>query len=237
MTRMWMFGLTLTLILGAVGCARTEDTDDDTTEADDDDITEAVDDDTSEADDDTTDEYCPVEDYEPCDGDLAATWGFRALCPEDPEVAAEVCEHPFDNVTECSGTGNEALCDGDASGTLSFHADGTVDVDVEITLVTTWHFTDECLATVVDGFDTAEERCADLDARQGQTCTYDTSCVCVTEPLVDGTTTTVDYTLEGQDLSIGNDPPSTYCIDGDTLTMDFYAYHPISWRYWVLERE
>ena len=214
------------ILVGAVGlllgCPQTD-------EGDDDDVT--GDDDTGEGD------YCDVDDYEPCEGGLVDTWAFRALCPEDPAVAADVCEHPYDNVPECTGTGNEAICDGTVGGTLAFQADGTVDVDVSVTLVTTWHFTDECLETVVDRWDTPEERCADLDTNEGQTCTYTESCVCVTDPQIDSTTTTADYAVEGQDLTIGDDPPSTYCVDGDRLTMDFYAFHPDSWRYWVLERD
>ncbi len=182
-------------------------------------------------------EYCPVVNYHPCGGELLGTWAFRALCPEDPEAAAALCEHPYDNKTECTGEGNEAICASTHTGTLTFQDDGMVDIETAVTLVSTWHFTDECLAVAVPQGNSGEERCAQLDTNEKLTCTYDGGCTCVGEPMSEGDSGTADYVIDGQDLMIGEDPPSTWCVDGDILTMDFYAYHPISWRYWVLERQ
>jgi len=182
-------------------------------------------------------EFCPVVGYEPCGGELVGTWAFRAVCPDDPVAAAAVCKHPFDDQQVCTGAGNEALCDGTHSGTLAFHADGTVDIDTQVSLVVTWHFSDECMEAVVDEGATPEERCGSLDTMENQSCSYNVQCICVAEPLIEGSTATAEYAIAGQDLVIGDDPPSTWCVDGDILTMDFYAYHPDSWRYWILERE
>jgi hypothetical protein len=182
-------------------------------------------------------QYCPVVGYSACGGDILGTWGMRALCPEDPAAAAALCEHPYDNRTVCTGTGNEATCDGSVSGTLTFKADGTVEIDTQLTLVTSYNFTDECLAAAITTGTTAEERCLSMTKADKLTCSYNARCTCVSAPMVESDKKTGTYKIEGQDLTLGEDPPASYCVDGDRLTMDYYVFHPVSWRYWVLERE
>ncbi|RLB54575.1 MAG: hypothetical protein DRJ42_08720 [Deltaproteobacteria bacterium] len=182
------------------------------------------------------DAYCPVVDYAACGGDLTGTWAFRSLCPDDPAAAAALCEHPYDDRAECVGAGNEAVCDGTHTGTLTFNADGTVDIDTTVTLVGTWSFTDACLAAAVTTGTTPEERCANFGNGRA-TCTYEGSCTCVGDPIVEADTNTATYAVVGDELTIGDDPPASYCIAGDLLTMDYYVFHPVSWRYWVLERQ
>jgi hypothetical protein len=183
-----------------------------------------------------SEEYCPVVGYTPCGGDLIGTWVMLALCPEDPVAAAALCEHPYDNQSICTGPGNEAVCDGTPSGTLTFEADGTLDIDTQISLVATYSFTDECLQAAVRAGTTAEERCLSMN-NDHLTCTYEEHCTCVSDPMIESDQNTATYTIEGQDLIIGEDPPATWCVDGDRLTMDYYLMHPVSWRYWVLERQ
>lgn len=180
--------------------------------------------------------YCPVVGYAPCGGDLIGTWAFRALCPEDPEAAAALCEHPFDDRVECTGAGNEARCDGAQTGTLIFAADGTLEVDTTVTLVATWGFSDACLESVARAGATPAERCASLTTERLE-CAYDGACSCVGAPIVESDTNTSTYAIDGLDVTLGDNPPASYCVDGDTLTMDYYVFHPVSWRYWVLERE
>ena len=180
-------------------------------------------------------EWCPVVGYEACGGDLVGTWAFRSLCPEDPDAAAALCEQPYDDRAVCTGVGNEATCDGTYEGTLTFGADGMVVVEATNTLVANWNFTDACLAEVATGA-TPEERCASI-GNDRLTCTYTDHCNCVGDPIVQEDMNTVAYTIDGMDVTLGDDPPASYCVDGDRLTMDYYVFHPVSWRYWVLERQ
>ncbi len=182
------------------------------------------------------DEDCPVVGYAACGGDLLGTWLFRSLCPDDPVAAAALCEHPYDDRPECIGTGNEAICDGTHSGSLVFLADGSVEIDTQVRLAATWSFTDKCLAAVVATGSTAEERCGEM-ASARLSCVYEGRCTCVGDPIVESDTNSAPYAISGDELTIGEDPPATYCVDGDRLTMDYYAFHPVSWRYWVLVRE
>ena len=182
------------------------------------------------------DEFCPVVEYAPCGGDLVGTWAFRSLCPDDPVAAAALCEHPYDNQPLCTGTGNEAICDGTPSGTLTFNADLSIDIDTQISLVMTWNFTDACLEAAVSTGGTAQQRCLSI-ANDHLSCSYDGHCKCVSEPMLDTTVNTATYEVIDSEVTLGDDPPSTYCVSGDRLTMDYYLYHPVSWRYWVLERE
>lgn len=183
-----------------------------------------------------TSAYCPVVDFAACGGDLVGTWAFRALCPEDPAAAAALCEHPYDDRAVCMGEGNEAVCDGRQEGTLTFAADGSLDVETTTTLIATWRFTDECLTAVATSGATPEEHCASI-ANERLTCTYDAGCTCVGDPIVESDTNTSTWQVVDSDLTLGEDPPAAYCVDGDRLTMDYYLYHPVSWRYWVLERQ
>jgi hypothetical protein len=182
------------------------------------------------------DPYCPVVDYAACGGDLLGTWALRALCPEDPAAAAALCEHPYDDRAVCSGAGHEAICDSSAAGTFTFNGDDTVDIDTTLTLISTWHFTDDCLADVDPAGADAEARCLGM-GNDRLTCSYQDHCSCVSDPMPQSDTTTGTWAIVDGDLVLGDDPPSSYCVDGDGLVMDYYVYHPVSWRYWVLERE
>jgi len=42
---------------------------------------------------------------------------------------------------------------------------------------------------------------------------------------------TGDYAVDGDEIRLGDDPPARYCVDGDALVMDYYEFHPVSWRY------
>lgn len=180
-------------------------------------------------------QWCPVVGYEACGGDLTGTWAFRSLCPEDAAAAAALCEHPYDDQAVCTGPGNEARCDTSYEGTLTFGTDAMVTIAATDTIIASWNFTDDCLAAVARGT-TPEERCASL-GNERLTCTYDGACHCVGAPIVQEDLNTVPFAVDGMDVTLGEDPPASYCVDGDRLTMDYYVFHPVSWRYWVLERQ
>lgn len=183
-----------------------------------------------------SDGYCPVVGYSPCGGDLVGTWEFRSLCPEDAAAAAALCEHPYGDRAACTGAGNEAVCDGTYVGTLTFNADLSASIEAVNTLVGTYSFTDDCLAEVARS-GTPEERCASLGTDRLM-CTYDGSCSCVGDPIVQDDANTFEYAFTAEnEVTLGDDPPSTYCVDGDRLIMDYEVFHPVSWRYWVLERQ
>lgn len=229
--------LMISMNLGLNGCTETEDEQSGDLETDSDLSEKDAGDSSAEQNNPGDDLFCPVINYASCGGDLVGTWNFRAVCPDDPAAAAALCEHPYDDRPVCTGNGNEAICDGTHSGTLTFKSDGSLDIETTVTLVVTHNFTDECLAAVIPRYNTAEERCADLNNNQRLSCTYNTQCKCVSEPIVESDSRSGSYTIADGDLILGDDPPASYCIDGERLTMDYYLYHPVSWRYWILERK
>ena len=179
---------------------------------------------------------CPVTYYEVCGGDLIGEWSFLSLCPEDVEAGAALCESPYDDREECIGEGNEASCDGTTKGTLNFKENGEVEFETEISLTSTWRFTDECLDSVGREPQPAEEHCLGMN-NERLTCEYTPgSCQCESAPMVETDSGTAEYQVSNNEIIIGEDPPSTYCIQGDILIMDYYLFHPVSWRYWILER-
>ena len=184
------------------------------------------------------DQICPVVGYEACGGDVLGTWAFMDLCPEDPEAAAALCENPFDDRPACVDGGNVNRCEGYQSGTLTFDGAGVVTVDTESGMDVSWIFTDACLEAAQQGGATPEARCLGMNTDK-LSCTYEPdACACV--GLVSMTQSDFNeapYAIEGDEIVLGEDPPATYCVDGDRLIMDYYLFHPVSWRYWVLERQ
>lgn len=178
---------------------------------------------------------CPVVDYVACGGDLVGAWEFLALCADDPVAAAEACDRPFGDQAECIGSPNQAICESTETGLFTFHEDGTVDFELDAVLEVTWIYSDACLAAVAQGEDPSQ-RCASLVV-EGVACEYDTTCVCVRDPLPTSDSGTAGYSVDDEGLlTIGEDPPASYCVSGDRLVLDFYLFHPASWRYWVLQR-
>jgi len=182
--------------------------------------------------------YCPVVGYEACGGDVVGRWEIRSLCPDDAEAAAALCESPYDDREVCVGNGNTTQCNGTTTGTFEFTEDGQVLFEQTVTMTVEWVFTDECLqAASRNPADSAEGRCAN-QGNERLTCTYSSAgCHCVGEPIVQPDSGSGTYSITDDEIQLGDDPPASYCVDGDSLIMDYYLYHPVSWRYWVFERE
>ncbi len=182
------------------------------------------------------DPYCPVVGYSACGGDVVGTWALRSLCPDDPVAAAALCEHPYDDRSECTGPGNEAICDSTNTGTFVFNADESLEFTTGYSMVATWNYTDACLMAAPLSGSSAEARCAAM-ANDHLSCVYDGGCTCVSDPMAETATDTGTYAIVDDEITIGGDPPASYCVQNGILTMDYYLYHPVSWRYWVFERE
>ena len=158
-----------------------------------------------------------------------------ALCPEDAAAAAALCEHPYGDQPACMGPGNEAVCQSTPGGTITFDGEGTVEVATTSTLITQWNFTDACLEAVATSGDDGPARCASLTSER-LACRYEASCTCQGQPIEQQDDNRGTYVINGNEVVLGDDPPATYCVGGDRLVMDYYVAHPVSWRYWVLER-
>lgn len=177
---------------------------------------------------------CPVTGYAACGGELLGEWTISGFCPDDPEAAAALFEHPFSDTPECADrTMNTVEGVLVHEGSLAFSG-----ADVQINMTeearVTWGFTTECLAAVF-AKSTPEAACAELDSGNA-TCTFAAG-FCTCDGVVPGkpSAETIAYAAtDAMTLSIDGNSVS-YCIDGDTLTLD-WADHPVSWRYWVLER-
>jgi hypothetical protein len=239
LVRQGVFCVLLSLLPPVMACENgqpSSDADNDAGGQDADDEGDASDADEGGHDADDQAQVCPVTGYSPCGGSLLGAWSFLDLCPEDPEAAAALCESPFDDRPECVGSGNLSICDSTKTGTLDFRADGTILFEDEIVMIATWYFTDRCLEAVRTE-STPTERCESI-SNEHLRCEYQPDrCVCVSDPMPEHDEGSGTYVVSDNELVIGDDPPATYCIDGDRLTMDYYLFHPVSWRYWVLERE
>ena len=181
-------------------------------------------------------EACPVTGYAPCVGDVVGTWSIGGFCPDDPAAAAALFEHPYSDTTECADRELNTV-DGVLvhEGTITFTATEAQANFTEEAHVT-WGFTTACLGAVF-AKSTAEDACAELGSGGGNlTCTFAAD-YCTCAGVIEGkpSTETIAYTVDGSAMQLG-EAAVTYCVDGDTLTLDF-AEHPVSWRYWVLDRQ
>jgi len=180
--------------------------------------------------------YCPVTDYTACGGSIVGSWSILALCPEDPAAAAALFESPFDDRPACVGGGNETNGRSEIEGVFEFDDAGQVTFATTSTLLVTWVFDDACLEAAGRAGATPEARCDDVSSDR-LTCEYaPDACRCVGDPIVEPDEGSGTYTITGDEVVLGDDPPATYCVDGDSLVMDYYLFHPVSWRYWVFER-
>ena len=180
--------------------------------------------------------YCPVVDFEPCGGDLTGRWSLVAYCPEDPAAAAALYESPYDDHPECVGGGNETIGHSEVAGDFEFAADGSVTVSTTTTIVMEWVFTDGCLTAAGLAGATSAERCAAV-GNDHLACEYaPDACRCISDPMEEAGGGGTTYTVTGNEVQLGEEPPAAYCVDGDSLIMDYYLYHPVSWRWWVFVR-
>ncbi len=181
--------------------------------------------------------YCPVESFSACGGEVGGRWRFLATCPEDPAAAAALFVSPYDDRPECVGGGNETIGRSTLDGFFEFADDGNVSWEITTTMLLTWVFDDTCLAAAPLSGATPEERCNDV-ANDRLACAYaPNACRCESDPLIQEEADDGTFTIDGMEIQLGEDPPAAYCIDGDSFVMDYYVHHPVSWRYWVLERE
>ncbi len=180
---------------------------------------------------------CPVLGYEACGGDLLGKWKFLDMCPEDPVAANDLCESPFDNLPACVGGGNDILCDSVIDGTLEFIDADTAKMVSEHWIVFSWVFTDACLVAAGQPGADSQARCLSLNSEK-LTCTYAAdACTCSGQSWKEPDDTELPYSASGSEMTLFQDELKvSYCIDGDQLVIDHYFYHPVSWRYWVLEK-
>jgi hypothetical protein len=180
---------------------------------------------------------CPVTGYEPCGGDLLGTWKFLAMCPDDPDAANDLCETPLDTLPQCIGGGNQALCHPVIDGTMTFVDAETVHLKSEHWIEYTWVFTDACLAAAgLPGAD-ATERCLSQDSDK-LSCSYEPdACTCKGASWKEPDDSEAPYSAAGSEMTLFADKlQASFCIVDDVLTIDHYQFHPVSWRYWVLQK-
>lgn len=175
---------------------------------------------------------CPAA-FTACGGELTGTWQVAGFCPDDPEAAAALFEHPFSDLPECQDrTAN--IVEGRLvhSGTLTFAAT-SVEADFTEEAQVTWGFTTACLAAI-DATATPEDACAALGGRA--TCAFAAG-VCTCDAVIEGKPSTGSLPLVTVDAdTITIDGASVdYCAGEGSLVLD-WAEHPVSWRYWVLTR-
>jgi hypothetical protein len=177
---------------------------------------------------------CPVVGYAPCGGELAGVWNVLSLCPQDQAAADALLEHPNDNLPQCQRPDNPVVGVRTFQGTVDFGADGKVTNDISSSMAISYGFTDECLKAVKPSIAGAAAQCAALQ-NNVLTCAYAPGlCTCTGNVPYPEEKGTYDYQASGSDLEFAGEQ-TTYCVQGDRLVMDF-AVHPISWRYWVLQR-
>ncbi len=178
-------------------------------------------------------EVCPVERYTACGGELSGTFLFAGLCPEKPEDVP--CESPFDGEPACTGGSNAVSCRLVADGSLTFAA-GEVRVQRSAVVAAHYTFSAECLAAIRPEASDAQARCSALSRPPALGCSFaDGLCQCLGQTSPETLDETLPYTVSGTNLTLGGELTASYCVEGETLTLDFDP-HPASWRYWVLTR-
>jgi len=176
---------------------------------------------------------CPLVGYQPCGGDLTGTWNVLRYCPEDPAAAQALFEHPYDDLAQCQRPENPVSAVRSWSGTVAFAA-GLVTLDIASSVAVSYGFTDACLAAARPGVSGAAAQCAAL-ATQVLSCTYQPGlCTCTGVVPYPDEKLTEPWSASGSDLSLAGEQ-ATYCVSGKGLVIDFKV-HPVSWRWWVLER-
>jgi hypothetical protein len=159
----------------------------------------------------------------PCGGDVVATWNVADICLDDASAFAQqgvddpACEDSFSDIEI------------DASGTMSFTADGMVNTNVSLAISMHVVWTKACLMAL-------NPEVAELEI--GSACTMlmtssqmsaeiasascsvvGANCECDVELPARAMTSSGTYTLAGNQIIDDENTPADYCVDGSSLTM------------------
>ncbi len=180
-------------------------------------------------------EVCPVTQFTACGGDVQGSWRIRSFCPEDQATADALYEHPFDDRPQCQRPDNPVNAVRTLTGTITF-AGTTMTMATTTKTSLSYGFTDACLAVAFRNITDPMQACSELENNGRLSCTYAANlCTCQGTLPQASDVEDAEFEISGNQLTLGGRQTADYCIDGQRLTFD-WAQHPISWRYWIMDR-
>ncbi len=174
--------------------------------------------DSDEDSDDDRQASCPVR---ACGGDVVGTWNVDSFCLAFAEPPAPSDEPECDDFLRDTSV--------DAAGTLTFTADGTATSNLTTQFRIDIALTDTCAQAL--GGNVTQEVCDELEATYATDPEYASAdcsfspgaCWCTIVSLPSNSGETSAYTLDGNQIIIGDSEPSNYCVEGDSLTIGVVA--------------
>lgn len=154
--------------------------------------------------------------FSKCGGDIVGTWSLTGLCADVPENAGPLGD-------SCpTATADVNL---DASGTITFHDDGTITKSFTTRVIATFTVPNSCLASIHGTIPASCDELSDEDEDSVTVCTGDPSesCTCTETGTPETDTDPGEYEITGTgEITIsdagGADPESqTYCVKGGEL--------------------
>lgn len=168
-----------------------------------------------------------VDDFAPCGGSVLGRWSFDTVCIPPQEVG----DNPF--ADWCPDARVEA--DLDWNGTIEFDGTSATQKFDSQTWTLRYEIPVSCLQV--------PEQCQALADEEGTTCAISGAlCKCTTVQTEQGGEPSVrPYSVQGNDLVVGDDDPTPYCVQGDTLIVEVADVNEetaeITYVYPVLKRQ
>jgi hypothetical protein len=172
--------------------------------------------------------------FTPCGGDIVGTWRLSSICALGP-------------ASDCPPSGGVTVDRSKSEATFTFASDGTVVYAYSGTLTETLLYPDTCLAGIDAGTARAcsdfqsevqssiqrDDGGAPLAGLTSFTCSVNASSICMCDEVFTSAPQTENgtYTTSGDQVTItlaaadggavdgGTNPPSEYCVSGNTLTL------------------
>src|SRR5688572_652564 len=158
-----------------------------------------------------------------CGGDVVATWNVQDICLDD---ASGFVQQGIDE-PECQDAFAEVEVD--ATGTMTFTADGMLTTDVSLAIGMHVVWTKPCLMALNPQLANLEigSACTMLMSSTAMSDMFESAqcrvvgvnCECDVELVPRAMTSTGTYTLAGNQLIDEDSTPADYCVAGNTLTM------------------
>ena len=178
---------------------------------------------------------CPDERFPACGGDLIGRWNLLDFCShEGPAGAPRSCEGPGDGHPACQGGINRSACMLRYQGTADFAADGRLDVWFGVSMSIRYVFDDACLLSISHDTSPAEA-CAGFGTGRLQCIYTDGRCTCTADSEPEGEAGILAYEIDGNQIRVDGSA-GTFCVEGDTATLQFDPFGPEGWRTWLLRR-
>jgi hypothetical protein len=157
--------------------------------------------------------------FEPCGGDVVASWKVRTVCFDGVQAILPALSEP-----DCSDAVRNVTTR--AAGSYRFDEDGSAMTNVTIALELDTSWSDACVQALTgDPSSTATAVCNDLEGEYNTTPGIDTAscriegmgCSCKIASTPSSVRSSGNYTLVEQAIDNGKGDPDPYCVDGNVM--------------------